>query len=89
MTRWEYTHANLDPASDPVREINQLGAEGWEVCAYEPESKDHHGVFFLKRPVPRQMTPQMKIGGWHLCNQCNGIVTNGESCPSCTTARKP
>ncbi len=57
MKKWQYTYALVDPSNDPVDEINNLGAEGWEVCAYEPENKDHHGVFYLKREVAETRSP--------------------------------
>lgn len=57
MKRWEYTYAFNDPTDDPVKEVNQLGCEGWEVVAYEPENNTHHGVFFLKRELVEGRTP--------------------------------
>lgn len=51
MTKWEYTYAFCDPHNDPVGEINKLGAEGWEAFAFEPENKDHEGVFYMRRPI--------------------------------------
>lgn len=51
MKKWEYYYAFVDQSDDPVGEINKLGAEGWEVCAFEPENKLNHGVFYLKREV--------------------------------------
>jgi hypothetical protein len=51
MKKWEYCYALVDTSTDVVGEINQLGKEGWEVCAYEPQNDIHNGCFFLKREL--------------------------------------
>lgn len=57
MPQWEYEHKILDPEfrGSPVSELNDLGANGWELVSVVLErhndgSKHFHA--FLKRPVP-------------------------------------
>lgn len=47
MTKWEYIYSYMDSPSSLGEVLNNLGAEGWELVQYFPDSDA--GIF--KRPA--------------------------------------
>lgn len=59
MVQWEYTHERIEQplgstgrnmTPEALREMNRLGADGWEVCSIlaEPQA----WIILLKREIP-------------------------------------
>ena len=55
MQRWEYTVADFTKLEKAVRELDRLGAEGWEavglVSTWGAGMRFVHPVVLLKRPL--------------------------------------
>lgn len=54
MNEWEYSVIYVSSYPSAITQLNQAGAEGWELAAVV------NGYFYLKRPkVEEQARPQM------------------------------
>jgi hypothetical protein len=59
MAQWAYTHERIerplgsegrDVTLEALREMNRLGADGWEVCSILADQQSW--IVFLKREIP-------------------------------------
>jgi hypothetical protein len=59
MAQWEYMHERLerplgaegrDMTPEAMREMNRLGADGWEVCSVLADQQEW--IVLLKREIP-------------------------------------
>ena len=48
VTRWEYRLVSI---AEGIRELNNQGADGWEICAALGAGQPQ-GVLVMKRPLP-------------------------------------
>lgn len=53
MKCFEYIRITYDGG---LREINELGSAGWEICAYEPNWKH----LIMKRKIPKALSKKNK-----------------------------
>lgn len=61
MKRWEYLTARLHRHSTTTDTLNELGAEGWEVCAMQPiATRPDWWEWLFKRPLPERQMPALE-----------------------------